>query len=190
MKYTGIGIVIGIIIIITAAGIAIVSRDEKPSYVPQGTEEIPSAQPLGELPPQAEPAPIKLKEMMKLSSTVFEHGGSIPSKYTCDGANINPPVEITGVPEGTQSLAIIMDDHDVPLSVRADGTWDHWVVFNMPATTTEIGEGKKAPGTYGVGTNRKASYLGPCPPDREHRYSFRLYALDSILSLASGATKA
>lgn len=129
------------------------------------------------------------KIMLQLTSTTFENGDRIPAKYTCDGANINPPLAISGVPEGTRALTLIMDDHDVPRSVHADGVWDHWVVFNIPPATTFVGEGTKAPGTYGIGTNKKASYLGPCPPDREHRYSFRLYALDTVLDLSLGATK-
>lgn len=143
------------------------------------------------LPPTAYPqesAPVQ-KTMMQLTSAAFENEGSIPAKYTCDGSNINPSFEISGIPESAKTLALIMDDHDVPLSVRADGVWDHWVVFNISPETTLLREGKKAPGVYGVGTNNKTSYLGPCPPDREHRYSFRLYALDTILELTAGATK-
>ena len=126
---------------------------------------------------------------MKLTSPAFEHGGKISSKYTCDGENINPPLAISDVPPGAGSLVLIMDDPDVPKHVRADGMWDHWVVFNIPATLRDIGEGKEPEGTHGVGTGGNVNYAGPCPPDREHRYFFKLYALDTELNLPEKATK-
>lgn len=126
---------------------------------------------------------------MKLTSPAFEHGGKIPSKYTCDGENINPPLAISDVPPGAGSLVLIMDDPDVPKHLRADGMWDHWVVFNIPATIRDIGEGEEPEGTHGVGTGGNANYFGPCPPDREHRYFFKLYALDTELDLPEKATK-
>jgi Raf kinase inhibitor-like YbhB/YbcL family protein len=126
---------------------------------------------------------------MKLTSPVFEHGGKIPSKYTCDGENINPPLAISDVPPGTGSLVLIMDDPDVPKHLRADGMWDHWVVFNIPATLRDIGEGEEPGGTHGVGTGGNVNYSGPCPPDREHRYFFKLYALGTELGLPEKATK-
>jgi|SRR3989344_1732004 len=127
--------------------------------------------------------------IMELKSSAFEDGGVIPSKYTCDGGNINPPLSITGVPEDAKSLVIIMDDHDVPKSVRSDGVWDHWVVFNIPPNLNVINEGEKITGIYGKTSGGKTEYGGPCPPDREHRYMFYLYALDGELSLPSGSTK-
>jgi hypothetical protein len=126
---------------------------------------------------------------MKLTSPAFEHGGKIPSKYTCDGENINPPLAISDVPPGAGSLVLLMDDPDVPKHLRADGMWDHWVVFNISATLREIGEGKEPEGTPGVGTSGNVEYSGPCPPDREHRYFFKLYALDTELNLPEKATK-
>jgi Raf kinase inhibitor-like YbhB/YbcL family protein len=126
---------------------------------------------------------------MKLTSPAFEHGGKIPPKYTCDGENINPPLAISDVPPGAGSLVLIMDDPDVPKHVRTDGMWDHWVVFNIPATIRDIGEGEEPQGTHGVGTGGNVNYLGPCPPDREHRYFFKLFALDTELDLQEKATK-
>ncbi len=82
-----------------------------------------------------------------------------------------------------------MDDHDVPRNLRADGTWDHWVVFNIPATVRMVDEGQKIKGTYGINTNGKTDYAGPCPPDKEHNYTFYLYALDIELPLRAGAPK-
>jgi len=127
---------------------------------------------------------------MKLTSPIFEDGGTIPSKYTCDGQNINPPLSITEVPSQAKSLALIMEDPDVPKEIRKDGMWDHWVVFDMPAAETmQIKEGEEPKGTYGKGTNGKLHYFGPCPPDREHRYFFKLFALDTQLNLPEGVTK-
>lgn len=127
---------------------------------------------------------------MKLTSQAFEHEGSIPPKHTCDGENISPPLSIEGVPEKAKSLALIMDDPDVPKNLREDGMWDHWVVFNIPPSTSEIPEGQEPEGVHGKGTGNNTDYYGPCPPDREHRYFFKLYALDTELDLKEGATKA
>jgi Raf kinase inhibitor-like YbhB/YbcL family protein len=126
---------------------------------------------------------------MTLKSSVFEDEGVIPSKYTCDGENINPPFYISDVPDDAKSLVLIMEDPDVSKKFRPDGIFDHWVVFNMPASTISIDEGQDAPGIYGSNTSGKAQYTGPCPPDREHRYIFSLYALDTDLSLETGAMK-
>lgn len=126
---------------------------------------------------------------MKLISQAFEYEGKIPSKYSCDGENVNPPLTISEVPAQAQSLVLIMDDPDVPQSVREDGMWDHWVVFNIPPDTKDIPENQEPRGTAGLGTNGKTGYFGPCPPDREHRYFFKLYALDSKLDLPEGTDK-
>ena len=132
--------------------------------------------------------PIK-KGNMEITSSQFIHEGLIPPIYTCDGQNISPPLSISGVQEGTKSLVLIMDDPDVPKSIRPDGIWDHWIVFNIPPETREIPEGKNLSGVPGVGTSGKLAYGGPCPPDREHRYFFKLYALDTMLGLSEGAKK-
>ena len=126
---------------------------------------------------------------MKLSSSVFEEGGIIPSRYTCEGANVNPPLHFHDVPKEAQSLVLIMDDPDVPLHIRQDHTWDHWIVYNLPANTTGIQEAADPPGICGKTTYGSCKYGGPCPPDREHRYFFKLYALDIQLKLPDGAEK-
>ncbi len=128
---------------------------------------------------------------MILTSIVFDNGGKIPAKYTCNGENINPPLHINNIPKGTKYLALVMDDPDVPKSVREDGMWNHWVVFNIPATgnTLEIAEGVEPTGTNGVTTKGTLEYGGPCPPDCEHRYFFRVYALPAPLNLPEGVTK-
>ncbi len=125
--------------------------------------------------------------VMKLNSSVFENYGNIPSKYTCDGENINPPLEISEVPVGTKSFVLIMDDPD---AVKPAGkVWDHWIVFNIPSSETVIKEGEEPSGVHGSGTGGNSDYYGPCPPDGEHRYFFKVYALDIDLDLSAGATK-
>jgi hypothetical protein len=126
---------------------------------------------------------------MQLTSSAFDPGGKIPSQYTCDGANINPPLAIADVPAAAKSLVLIMDDPDVPKHLRADGMWDHWIVFNLPASLRQILAGEEPDGIHGLGTSKNLNYYGPCPPDREHRYFFKLYALDSVLGLAEGVSK-
>lgn len=126
---------------------------------------------------------------MKVSSTAFENEGTIPVKYTCDAENINPPLTISDVPPEAKSIVLIMDDPDVPVHIREDGFWDHWVVFNIPPEITEIQEGREPEGVAGIGTSGDAHYFGPCPPDREHRYFFRLYALDKRLDLPEKTDK-
>ncbi|MBI4363582.1 MAG: YbhB/YbcL family Raf kinase inhibitor-like protein, partial [Candidatus Doudnabacteria bacterium] len=111
-------------------------------------------------------------------------GEKIPSKYSCDGQNTNPPLLFSDVPEDAQSLVLIMDDPDIPKFVQQKfhtPVWDHWVVFNIPSETREIQEGKNPPGKLGRNTSGNNTYGGPCPPDREHRYFFKLYALDTNL---------
>jgi Raf kinase inhibitor-like YbhB/YbcL family protein len=126
---------------------------------------------------------------VKLSSKAFKNNGAIPSKYTCQGIDINPPLDILDVPDGAKSLALIMDDPDVPERIRKDRMFVHWVAFNIDPDTRAIKEGVPTLGTLGQNTGGMSRYMGPCPPDREHRYFFKLYALDTTLSLTEGATK-
>ncbi len=131
-----------------------------------------------------------------LTSSAFTNGGIIPAKYTCDGdSKLSPPLAISGVPEGTQSLALIMDDPDIPEVKKKEfgiEAFDHWTLFNIPPTTREIPEGGTI-GTSGATTRGDLHYIGPCPPPeyepQEHRYSFKLYALSAPLTLKTGATK-
>jgi len=130
---------------------------------------------------------------MSLQSTQFVNNGVIPHKYTCDGMKtLSPPLSISGVPEGAFSLAIIMEDHDVPKQLKPDGIFVHWVVYNISADTTELEEGARV-GTNGMNGLGGSGYTGPCPPTQympnEHRYTFTLYAVDRELTLPSGATK-
>ena len=129
---------------------------------------------------------------LTLKSSAFENGQVIPPKYTCDGDNVNPPLAIGGVPEEAKSLALIVDDPDVPKQLKPDGVFDHWTLFNIAPATREISENGSA-GTAGANGSGKSAYTGPCPPPQyepsEHRYFFRLYALDGELALPAGASK-
>ena len=121
---------------------------------------------------------------MKLTSSAFTHNGSIPSEYTCDGNDLSPLLSISDVPSNAKSLALISDDPDAPV-----GTWDHWVVFNIPPSTKSILKGTEPQGTAGKNSWGRTGYGGPCPPSGTHRYFFKLYALDKILNLPEGPTK-
>lgn len=119
---------------------------------------------------------------LTVTSTAFSAGDMIPSKYTCDGANINPPLDIQGIPENAKCLALIVDDPDAPA-----GTWVHWVVWNI--SVTEFIEENTAPGKEGLNDFRKHQYGGPCPPSGTHRYFFKVYALDALLELPEETKK-
>lgn len=124
---------------------------------------------------------------LTLTSPAFEEGALIPKKYTCDSEDYSPPLKWTDVPDNTRSFVLIVDDPDAPI-----GTFDHWLVFNIPADTHELEENlSQLPESTKQGSNSwgKAQYGGPCPPDREHRYFFRLYALDTQLDLPEGTSK-
>jgi Raf kinase inhibitor-like YbhB/YbcL family protein len=129
---------------------------------------------------------------MIIESPSFKNGENIPSKFTCDGENINPELRFKDVPKDTKSLALIMDDPDIPQAAKDSygiDVWDHWVVFNIPPETSAISENSTPNGVIGVGTRGVNTYTPPCPPDREHRYFFKLYALDTMLLLDKTATK-
>ena len=127
--------------------------------------------------------------IMQLTSPAFANNNTIPKEYTCDGQNISPPLSFENVPSNTRSLVLIMDDHDVPKNLVPSGIFDHWVVFNIPSRTKGAAANEILTGIYGSNSSGKPEYTGPCPPDKEHRYIFTLYALDSILSLQQGASK-
>jgi hypothetical protein len=126
---------------------------------------------------------------MKLTSPDFAPGGLIPARFTCDGEGINPELNIQDVPLYAVSLVLLMEDPDVPPNVRKDQMWDHWVVFNIPPRTSRIPHNTQPAGIIGRNTSGEPAYQGPCPPDRRHRYFFKLYALDTLLPLSTGATK-
>ena len=126
-----------------------------------------------------------------ITSSAFEDSGIIPSKYTCDGADISVPLQWQNVPEGTAGIAVICDDPDAPM-----GTFVHWVLYNLPADTTELGENIPAVDTLpngakqGVSDFGRAGYGGPCPPSGTHRYFFKIYALDAKIDMPGRVDKA
>jgi Raf kinase inhibitor-like YbhB/YbcL family protein len=122
-----------------------------------------------------------MKELT-VKSPAFENNKLIPSKYTCDGEEVSPPLTVEGIPEKTKSLALIMEDPDAPA-----GLFIHWLVWNIPPSN-EIQE-NSVPGTEGLNTNKKNSYHGPCPPGGTHRYYFKVYALDTHLNLGAFSEK-
>lgn len=121
---------------------------------------------------------------MKIESPVFQNNQTIPEKYTCKGANINPPLSFVEVPENTKTFVLIVDDPDAPM-----GDWVHWILWNIPSETKTIPENSTVgvAGSTDFGENK---YGGPCPPAGTHRYFFKLYALDSELELPPGSNKA
>jgi len=119
---------------------------------------------------------------LRVRSVAFSQGGHIPPKYTCEGENVNPPLEISGFPENTKSLALIVEDPDAPR-----GTYDHWLVWNIPPNEG-IAENSR-PGITGRNSFGNTGYGGPCPPAGSHRYFFKAYALDTNLDLLAGSGK-
>jgi Raf kinase inhibitor-like YbhB/YbcL family protein len=123
-----------------------------------------------------------MKELI-LKSPAFEANQKIPEKYTCEGEGKSPPLIVEGVPDEAKSLALICEDPDA-----VSGIFDHWVVWNIPASTRSIEEGK-SPGTEGLNTARDIGYHPPCPPSGSHRYTFKIYALDTQLDLSMNSKK-
>jgi Raf kinase inhibitor-like YbhB/YbcL family protein len=129
---------------------------------------------------------------VQLTTSAFAPGGDIPVQYTCDGDDISPELSWDGVPDGTRTFVLIVDDPDAPR-----GTWVHWVVYDLPAAERALPQGVRpraalpSPARQGKNDFGKVGYGGPCPPHgHPHRYYFRLYAVDTELRLAAGATRA
>jgi len=127
---------------------------------------------------------------IKLTSPAFEDGGEIPQLYTCDGDDISPPLEWSSIPEETRSLALVVDDPDAPM-----GIWVHWIVYDLPAESEGLDENilperdLQSGAKQGMNDFQKIGYGGPCPPGGEHKYFFKLYALDTKIDLPSGIGK-
>jgi Raf kinase inhibitor-like YbhB/YbcL family protein len=138
------------------------------------------------LPPAPVQEDVEEPEVKGMSLTItsleFENNGKVPSKYSCDGDDVNPPLDINGIPEGTKSLVLIVDDPDAPV-----GVWDHWIVWNIkPAQTIDE---DSVPGVQGKNSWGRNDWGGPCPPSGTHRYFFKLYALDVELELDASSDK-
>jgi len=121
---------------------------------------------------------------MKITSSAFQEGAEIPSKFTCDGADTSPPLQIADIPSEAKSLALIVDDPDAP-----SGLFTHWLVWNIPPQTGSVREGSAPKGAQGANDFGKSGYGGPCPPSGTHRYYFKVFALDRELDLPFGAKR-
>jgi Raf kinase inhibitor-like YbhB/YbcL family protein len=121
---------------------------------------------------------------MKITSSAFQEGADIPSKFTCDGADTSPALQVADVPSGAKSLALIVDDPDAP-----SGLFTHWIVWNISPQTSTIEEGSAPKGVQGTNDFGKSGYGGPCPPSGTHRYYFKIFALDRELDLPAGTKR-
>jgi Raf kinase inhibitor-like YbhB/YbcL family protein len=150
-----------------------------------GGTSSPSSPGIANLPP--------LSDTMKIQSPAFAANGEIPSKYTCEGEDISPPLGWGALPDGAKSLVLVVDDPDAPDPAKPQRTWVHWVLYDMPPTTTTLAEGVKelAEGMrQGKNDWKKTGWGGPCPPIGRHRYFFKLYVLDATLGDLHEPTKA
>ena len=121
---------------------------------------------------------------MKITSSAFQQGGNIPSKFTCDGANTSPSLQISDVPSEAKGLVLIVDDPDAP-----SGLFTHWTAWNISPQTSTVAEGSTPKGVHGTNDFGKSGYGGPCPPSGMHRYYFKIFALDRELDLPAGAKR-
>lgn len=129
---------------------------------------------------------------MKITSVAFANGAAIPARYTCEGDDISPPLAWSGIPDGTRSLALILDDPDAPDPAAPRMTWVHWVLYDIPASAHFLPEAATLlPRGTREGRNdwKKTGYGGPCPPIGRHRYFHKLYALDTVLGDLKTPTK-
>jgi Raf kinase inhibitor-like YbhB/YbcL family protein len=173
-----------LLVFITAPG----CQEEEKTPETQPSESEAASEP--ETAPEPEPPPKEIE--MAITTAAFEYGETMPTQYGCNGQNISPALSWSGVPEGTQSFALIVDDPDAPA-----GTFTHWVIFNIPGSASELEEAIPANpqltngALQGKNNYDKIGYGGPCPPEgTKHRYYFVLYALDQTLDLDAGASKA
>jgi Raf kinase inhibitor-like YbhB/YbcL family protein len=132
---------------------------------------------------------------LTLTSSAFRINTPIPGRYTCDGEDVSPPLEIGGVPAGAQSLALIVDDPDAPDPAAPKRTWVHWVLYNLPPDTGSLADGASSGALpegakEGINDSNRTGYGGPCPPVGRHRYFHKIYALDTVLPDLGRATKA
>lgn len=136
-----------------------------------------------------------MSALLNLSSTAFAANASIPPKYTCEGANVSPPLAWSGAPATAKSFALIVEDPDAPDPAKPTRVVTHWVAYNVPGTTTALAEnaskkGMPAGSAQGANEGNKPVYMGPCPPIGSHRYFFKLYVLDTVLAGLKNPKKA
>jgi hypothetical protein len=181
-KHTLLILILGILLLGACTASTESSEPEAPSAV--GPTEQPAEATEAPEPTIAATEEMEENAPLALTSTAFAQGEPIPVKYSCDGDDISPPLTWGDPPEDTQSQALIMDDPDAP-----GGTWDHWVIFNLSADMRELPEAASVTATVGKNSWGRSDYGGPCPPGGTHRYFFKLYALDTTLSLDENANK-
>ena len=159
---------------------------EEPAAVAEEVVEEPPAEETSPPPAEEEEEEQEAESTMEMSLTspAFNDGEAIPVEYSCDGDDVSPDLDWFGIPDGTQSLALIMDDPDAPV-----GTWVHWVLYNIPGDIPGLQKGITGVGLDGTNSWSRTGYGGPCPPGGTHRYFFKLYALDTDLDLEAGASK-
>lgn len=187
----------GCIVLAAVAAIAAACGDGDggDAQTPAATATPAAATAAASVTPAGSPAPAATASpdasAMRLTSEMFGDGETIPADFTCDGANVSPPLAWDNVPEGTQSFALIMDDPDAP-----GGDFVHWVLYDIPGNVRALpeavpaGETVAGIGTQGVNGANQPGFIGSCPPSGEHRYQYTLYALDTVLGLPPRATKA
>lgn len=158
-------------------------QDPSPALEAAGDQVLPTPSSLPAAAEQGD-AEGETAMLMSLTSPAFNNGEAIPPEYSCDGEGLSPELDWFGIPPGTMSLALIMDDPDAP-----GGTWVHWVLFNIPADMPGLRKGITGVGVDGNNSWGRTGYDGPCPPAGEHRYVFKFYALDMTLALGPGASK-
>jgi len=139
--------------------------------------------------------PMEDNMTLTLKSSAFDNGGPIPSRYTCQGDDVSPPLTWTGVPETARSLVLIVEDPDAPDPAAPKMTWVHWLLYNIPPDVPglpgDVGSANLPPGTQeGLNSWKKTGYGGPCPPIGRHRYFHKLYALDTVLKALHTPTRA
>lgn len=171
----------------TATEVVAPTETSEPTEVPPTATSEPTTTPVE---PTSTPEPTEALEPFAIASSAFEQEAAIPELFSCDGENISPELVWTEPPAGTQSFALICDDPDAP-----GGTWVHWVVYNVSADVCGLPEAVTddaalSGGVHGENSWGRTDYGGPCPPSGTHRYYFKLYALDTVLGLEPGATKA
>ena len=170
-----------ILVVLLALITASCAPNPEPAEV---TEPEPQEEPSEEVAQPVEEEEDEGPMIMALASPAFNAGEPIPTKFSCDGEDISPELDWFGIPEGTVSMALIMDDPDAPM-----GTWVHWVLYNLPMDLSGLREGMTGVGLDGSNSWGETGYGGPCPPSGTHRYFFKLYALDTDLDLDPGADK-
>lgn len=172
-------LLVGAVLVLTIA-LGAVACDDEEDGAPAATST-EAAQPTTTPAVTSEGAtPSETEDEMELSSSAFRQNETIPVRYTCDGDNVSPPLTITGVPDGTVGLALVMDDPDAPVA----GGFVHWTVWNIDPATAEVPEDAVPQGGIeGQTSAGGGGYRGPCPPSGTHRYFFKLYALDTELDL-------